>query len=253
MDQNFYLQYAAVEDHHWWFVARRQIIHSVIRRLQLPPHAQILEVGCGTGGNLAMLSQHGDVSAMEVEAIACELANQRQLTLVKPGRLPDLIPFEKDFDLILALDVIEHIPDDLAALKALYSRLKSGGWLIITVPAYQFLWSQHDEINHHQRRYRRRQLSRLIQSAGFHPTKSSYFNTFLFPLVFLTRMYQKILKVESQATISDDLKLPSPLLNRILTKIFASERYFLPLFSFPWGVSILVIARKIGDKNYSNS
>lgn len=244
MDQNFYLQYSKVEDKHWWFVARRQIIDGVIRRLGLPQDGKILEAGCGTGGNLAMLSRHGEVTAMEVEPIACELANQRQLTLVKPGRLPDIIPFTDDYDLIVALDVIEHIDDDLAALKALHSRLKTGGWLIITVPAYQFLWSNHDEINHHKRRYRRHQLSRLIQNAGYKVTYSSYFNTLLFPLVLLNRMLQKILKIESKAEISDDLKLPSPPINQILRQIFASESNLMRSFSLPFGVSIITIARK---------
>ncbi|MEM6399658.1 MAG: class I SAM-dependent methyltransferase [Cyanobacteria bacterium P01_D01_bin.116] len=244
MEKEFYLQYASVEDKHWWFVARRQIIQQVIRKLDLPKNAQILEAGCGTGGNLQMLSRYGQVSAMELDEIACQFANQRQVTQVKRGSLPDDIPFNSDYDLILILDVIEHLDNDLSALEALYYKLKPGGYLLVTVPAYKFLWSQHDEINHHKRRYRLKGLKQVAKKAGYEVNYASYFNTFLFPLVAIVRSLAKLLPKQNKGKISSDLVLPSKSVNKILKLLFASERYFINRFNLPFGVSVLLLAQK---------
>ena len=244
MEKDFYLQYASVEDKHWWFVARRQIIEQVIRKLSLPKNAQILEAGCGTGGNLQMLSRHGQVSAMELDEIACQLANQRQVTTVKRGTLPDNIPFALHYDLILILDVIEHLDDDLSALKALYYKLKPGGYLLVTVPAYQFLWSEHDEINHHKRRYRLQGLKEMVRKAGYEVIYGSYFNTFLFPIVVIVRGLGKLLQKQNNNQFSSDLVLPSKPVNQLLTWLFANERYLINRFTLPFGLSILFLARK---------
>ena len=244
MEKDFYLQYASVEDKHWWFVARRQIIEQVIRKLSLPKNAQILEAGCGTGGNLQMLSRHGQVSAMELDEIACQLANQRQVTTVKRGTLPDNIPFALHYDLILILDVIEHLDDDLSALKALYYKLKPGGYLLVTVPAYQFLWSEHDEINHHKRRYRLQGLKQMVRKAGYEVIYGSYFNTFLFPIVVIVRGLGKLLQKQNNNQFSSDLVLPSKPVNQLLTWLFANERYLINRFTLPFGLSILFLARK---------
>jgi SAM-dependent methyltransferase len=243
VDKDFYFQYAAVEDQHWWFVGRRRIIDRVIRQLKLSNDPQILEAGCGTGGNLKMLSRHGQVSAMELETTACEFANQRQVTLVKQGSLPDQIPFATEYDLILILDVIEHLDDDLAALKALKSRLKPGGWLLVTVPAYQFLWSQHDEINHHKRRYTVKQLRQVVRQSGYGIKYSTYFNSFLFPAVAAVRLLQKLFKIETKASISIDLNLPAKPINQLLATLFASERHFMGRIRLPFGVSALLVAQ----------
>ncbi|MEA5593945.1 class I SAM-dependent methyltransferase [Rivularia sp. UHCC 0363] len=243
MEKDFYLQYASVEDKHWWFVARRQIIEQVILKLNLPKNAQILEAGCGTGGNLQMLSRYGKVSAMELDEIACQLANQRQVIQVKRGSLPDNIPFNSQYDLILILDVIEHLDDDLSALKALYYKLKPGGYLLVTVPAYQFLWSEHDEINHHKRRYRLTGLKQVVKNAGYKIGYGSYFNTVLFPVVAIVRGLAKLPK-QNKNQPSSDLVLPSKPVNQIFKWLFASERYLINRLSLPFGVSILLLARK---------
>jgi SAM-dependent methyltransferase len=247
MDKNFYLQYAAVEDKHWWFVGRRAIVEMLIRKLALPKNPKILEAGCGTGGNLRMLAQHGQLSAMEIDEVACIIANERQVTQVLQGSLPNNIPFSEKYDLIVILDVLEHVEDDKAALLALRSRLKSGGWLLVTVPAYQFLWSQHDEINHHKRRYVLKGLKQLVRKAGFAVNYSSYFNTFLFPVVALVRSLRKLLRLESNSIANSDIVLPSKPVNRFLSLLFASERYLLNRFSLPFGVSIVLLAQKTGN------
>lgn len=244
MDKDFYLQYASVEDNHWWFVGRRQIIDSFIRQLHLPKNAEILEAGCGTGGNLTMLSAHGRVDAMEIDETACELANQRQVTKIQNGSLPNNIPFKGKYDLILILDVLEHLENDLAALTALYEKLKPGGWLLVTVPAYQFLWSKHDEINHHKRRYTLEGLQKVVHKTNYHLHYSSYFNTLLFPLIVLLRFLSKLLPVNRNTQTQGDLKMPSNIVNRFLTLLFASEFRLLRWVQLPFGVSILLLARR---------
>ncbi|BAY18696.1 hypothetical protein NIES21_45480 [Anabaenopsis circularis NIES-21] len=247
MDKNFYLQYAAVEDQHWWFVGRRRIVEALIRQLKLPKHAKILEAGCATGGNLSMLARYGEVAAMELDETACLLANERRVTTVQQGSLPDKIPFTSQYDLIVILDVLEHIDDDLAALEALSSRLNPNSWLLITVPAYQFLWSYHDEINHHKRRYTLKKLQRVVKQAGYTVCYGSYFNTWLFPLVAGIRLLKNLLKLDKKADASSDLNLPAKPINKFLTFLFASERYLINRVSLPFGVSVVLTAQKINS------
>jgi len=244
MDKDLYLQHAKVEDKHWWFVGRRMIIDKIIRQLNLEQHSKIFEAGCGTGGNLNMLARYGEVSAMELDEIACQFANERKVTTVKLGSLPDNIPFSEEYDLIVILDVLEHIDDDLGAAIVLNSRLKSGGWLLVTVPAYQFLWSKHDEINHHKRRYTLRNLKQVIKKSGYSVHYSSYFNSFLFPVVAGVRLLKKVLKMETDDIGSGDLTLPSKPVNKFLTFLFGSERYLIGNISIPFGVSVLLLAQK---------
>lgn len=245
MEKDFYLQYAAVENKHWWFLGRRKIVEKVIQQLKLPVNAEIIEAGCGTGGNLAMLSRYGNLSAMEIEEIACQIANDRKITTVRKGCLPDDIPFKGKYDLIVILDVLEHIGDDITALEALYSFLKPGGHLLITVPAFQFLWSRHDEINHHYRRYVKKTLQRVVIKAGYKLNYTRYFNFFLFPIVAIIRGFKKLLKIDdSNVNISGDLKIPAKPINKFLTYLFASERHLITWFNMPVGVSLLLLAHK---------
>ena len=145
-----------LEECHWWWLSRRAIVESIIRKLALPAGIDILEAGCGTGGNLAMLSQFGNVYGMELDDVARDYAVQRKIGTVEPGKLPDPIPFPgRTFDLIVLMDVLEHLEDDSGCLKALRKRLKPGGSIVISVPALKMLWSPHDDSHHHFRRYTR--------------------------------------------------------------------------------------------------
>jgi len=244
MQTAIYSQMAYLEKKHWWFTARRKIIDTYIQQFDLPADAQILEAGCGTGGNLAMLATHGQVWAIEpsevARTIAAKQAQQTGVTLVE-GVLPEHIPFsEQQFDLIVLLDVLEHLKDDTNSLKALKQRLKPNGKLLMTVPALPFLWSEHDEIHHHFRRYTRHMMCQCLEQTGFQVNKLSYYNFWLFPAVFTVRALKKIFKAKEQE--SSDLALPPTWLNNILHHLFASERYLLKYVSLPIGVSLIVTA-----------
>jgi SAM-dependent methyltransferase len=240
MERTLYRQMAAIEKKHWWFLARRTIIKHLLKRLKLPIQSQILEVGCGTGGNLAMLSEHGQVYAMEINEVARQFAYQSGCATIRTGALPDNIPFEKEqFDLIVLLDVLEHLQEDLRSLQNLHSYLKSDGWLLITVPALPILWSEHDEKHHHYRRYIKKELADLLKKAGFKVLKLSYFNFFLFPVIFMIRYWHRLIKKQHNA-----LKLPPIYINWLLIKIFASERYLMNVIGLPIGVSLILLAQK---------
>lgn len=238
MDANIYAEMAAVEQRHWWFCARRIILDKLISDLPLPDNAQILEAGCGTGGNLAMLARHGRVFGMEADEHGLELSAAKGGALIAAGRLPEDIPFtDERFDLITLLDVLEHLDEDVAALSALRARLKPGGFLLVTVPAYPFLWSRHDELHHHKRRYVTRGLRGALQEAGLQVEYMSYFNTWLFPPVAAARL------TGLDSKKSGALSVPNGFINAILTRIFASERWLLGRISLPAGVSLLALAR----------
>lgn len=234
----------AVETQHWWFVARRKIIEKIIKSLNLKPDAQILDTGCGNGDNLELLGKYGEVVAIEKNEDAVSKAKSRLVGTVFKGDLPDNIPSEVDnnYDLIVMLDVLEHIEEDTRSLSELKNRLNDDGTLLITVPAYQFLWSRHDELHHHKRRYTINTLKAGLQRTGWEVKYVSYFNFFLFPLALIYRLVQNILPLSADGDTT--LKLPNRLANYIFERIFSLEARILGNFSFPFGLSIVVLATK---------
>ncbi len=175
---------------------------------------------------------------MSPRAIA--FARGRGLGDIAEGTLPDGIPFDgRTFDLIAALDVLEHVGSDRAAVQALGARLRPGGLLIATVPAFRFLWSGHDAIHHHRRRYRRVELSALVREAGLEPLVLTYFNMLLFPPIAALRLLARLF-----GRAGGDDALPGRLLNRVLEAVFGLERHVVGRIPLPFGVSLLVIARR---------
>jgi SAM-dependent methyltransferase len=242
MDRNVYLRMSEQDAEHWWFVARRQILRDQIASLQLPKNARILEAGAGPGGNLAMLSEFGPLEAFELDDEARQIASARSGIKLRRGALPNDISYEPgSFDLIVAFDVIEHIEANRDSVKALAKLLQPGGRLIITVPAYGWLWSEHDNRHHHKMRYTRPLVKGLAEDAGLKVEKSSYFNTLLFPLIVGIRLLKKIAGLADRP----DDGMPGPFLNAMLRRIFSAERYLLRHISLPFGVSILCIARRV--------
>jgi SAM-dependent methyltransferase len=241
MERAVFDRMAELDQDHWWFVARRRILKALIQRVvRLPDRARILEVGCGTGHNLAMLKEFGRVEASELDRCARALANKRLPGKVKEAKLPDLSMFERNgYDLIALLDVLEHVPDDLGSLRAIHRRLKPGGALLMTVPANPWMWSAHDAAHHHFRRYTKKQLQELFLRSGLEIQLLSYFNSLLFPLVAAARIVGKITRKES----ADD-RLPGAAVNATLNKIFGWEAALLGRVPMPFGVSLVAVVRR---------
>jgi len=238
MEEAIYHKNAAYEDRHWWFLGRRSIIKKVLDDLSLPNKARILEVGCGTGGNLSLLSQYGEVFGVELDAFARNVALNRHIGSILPGSLPHDIPYQDDlFDLIVLLDVLEHVEEDGLSVAQLFKKQNPGGYLLITVPAFPALWSAHDESHHHKRRYIFKTLVPILNEAHYNIVFHSYMNTILFPIIASLRMIKR-------SHGSDDLFMPPNILNNLLYKIFAIERHLLNLVSLPFGTSLLVLARR---------
>jgi SAM-dependent methyltransferase len=242
MDRSVYDNMAEVDGRHWWFVARRRIIEAMIaERVHPEPDARILEVGCGTGSNLALLKTFGSVDAIEPDEEARAFAARRSGVVIKDGTLPGGADIEdRAYDLVTLFDVLEHIPDDRGALTELSRKLKPGGRLLLTVPAMPWLWSGHDVAHHHHRRYTAASLRAVLAQSGFRPVHLTYFNSLLFPLVAAARAWGKLTGREG----GDDA-MPSPAVNDALREIFAAERHVLSRFSVPFGVSLAVIAEPV--------
>jgi SAM-dependent methyltransferase len=243
MNPQAYLEMAETENVHWWFKGRRDIISQHIASIPLPKNAEILEIGCGTGGNLAMLSQFGRISALEVDPLAISIAEKKTGDKfdITHGSCPHHIPFEnKKFDLICMFDVLEHISEDTETLVQLKSLLSEKGKILITVPAYKFLWNSHDEFLHHKRRYSLNEIIEITEKIGFKVWKKTFFNTFLFPVLLFTRLLHSVLKFD----FLKGTKTPYKFINHVLYQIFRFESYVLKYVSLPAGSSILVIMEK---------
>ena len=238
MSPEAYLDMADTEARHWWFVVRRLILTRLLDELRLPDNARILEVGSGTGGNLHMLAGFGHVSAMEMDATARSISLKKTNGKfdVRQGFCPNNIPFSGEkFDLICMFDVLEHIDEDVATLVALKRLLADGGRLLITVPAYRWLWSAHDEFLHHKRRYSSAEFRQKVARAGFNLARVSHFNTILFPIAALVRLKDKMFgNVKPSGG-----EIPPEPVNQLLKMLFGSERFFLTNINLPFGVSLL--------------
>jgi SAM-dependent methyltransferase len=239
MERVVYDRMAEIDTRHWWYRARRDILADLIRRkVSLPNDARILEIGCGTGHNLEMLGNFGTVDGIEIDAAARAVASRRLGRTVGSAPLPDLpgVP-DGSYDLIAILDVIEHIERDREALSSISRKLKPGGRILITVPAFPWMWSAHDVVNHHFRRYTKTTLTRLVHEAELKLDFLSYFNSLLFPLAAAARIAGRITGKED----SDD-KLPPAPVNALFETLFGLERYAIGRLPFPPGVSLAAIA-----------
>ncbi|HZG09779.1 MAG TPA: class I SAM-dependent methyltransferase [Allosphingosinicella sp.] len=238
MERIIYDRMAELDERHWWYRARRDILAALIRcRVALPEDARILEIGCGTGHNLEMLQGFGRADGIEIDPKARAMAERRLGRPIGSAPLPDLTGVENGaYDLVAILDVLEHVEEDRAALESIARKLKPGGRILIAVPAHPWMWSAHDEVNHHKRRYTRKTLRKVIGDAGLRIDMLSWFNSLLFPLAAAARVAGRITGKDD----SDDA-LPSRPVNSLFEAVFGLERYLIGRVPLTPGVSLVAI------------
>ena len=242
MDSSLYGEIAAIEREHWWYVGRRRIVFDWLQRIA-PPATQprILDIGCGTGFNIEQLHGMGyqRVVGLDLSSEAIGFCRSRRLTQLVQGDATRAPFTDRSFDVILALDLIEHVADDVTAIRGLSSMLTPGGSLMIFTPAFQFLWSRQDEISHHFRRYTSRELRQKLTQVGLAIGKLSYANTLLFPLVWGGRLALRWRGGEARENDAHPAWA-----NGALTALFSAEREWLRHATFPFGVSLLAVASR---------
>ncbi len=249
MEPSFYETYYHHENNHWWFRWRYELITGLVRSLHLSPECRILDAGCGTGQMLRHLCNFGRAVGVDSSPEAIHFAASRDVDRLVLGSIFDLPFAPESFDCVLSLDVIEHVDDDRQLVKHLYSVVKPGGYVIVTVPAFQSLWSEHDEVNWHKRRYRSNQLEHLLKETGLEIERITYCNTALFVPILAARKLKNLKnrlwprRVENDVPGSDLNELPKPL-NEGLFHLMQAERRFMTRRNLPFGVSLLAIGRK---------
>jgi SAM-dependent methyltransferase len=211
VDRDFELQTHRAEDRHWWYAGRRRVLDVVLRGLALPPAARLLDAGCGSGRNMVDLQEFGHVTGIELSPPSVQAARAREVGEVVEGSVLEM-PFEDaSFQLAVSLDVIEHLEDDVGALRELRRVVAPGGRLLVTVPAYQWLWSRHDVVNHHHRRYSRGSLVGAAEAAGWQAQRTTHFNAFLLPLAVGMRALEPLDRRQHGGSL--DLWIPPGPLN----------------------------------------
>lgn len=248
MDLTYEQKYHQLEEEHWWFTGRRDAVRKLIHSLQVPHTADILEIGCSAGPLQQILKTDGytSLTGIDISEKAIALARYRgvpNVSVMDGARLdfPDA-----SFDLLLASDVLEHIEDEVQAVREWTRVLRPGGQMIVFVPAFQMLWTRHDEVNHHYRRYTAAHLRRVLQEAGLQLERSSYWNTTLFFPTSAMRLAQRVLPrpAPSNGVDTGDLKKFPGWLNSLLSILLKTENNFLRHAPLPVGVSVFAVARK---------
>jgi len=233
-----------VEDTHWWYVGRRRIIRSLVEKIRATlntSNPRILDVGCGTGANLKMLTDYGNAEGVDISPQAVEFCRERGLDSVKLGAAEQL-PYENDsFELVTALDVIEHLDDDVAGLREMRRVLRQDGRVLLFVPAFMFLWGVQDDVSNHRRRYTLPSLVRAVEAAGFAVEWSSYANVSFFLPVLCVRSVMRWLGLRAATEYGINISV----MNGPFSRLFAAERFILERGRIPFGVSAICIARRV--------
>jgi SAM-dependent methyltransferase len=261
VDPSLYHRFYEIEDRHWWFVGRRAVVGALMAQALGSPTAdvagqgkdgapaarRILDVGCGTGGMLPLLSRFGRVTGTDSEPLALDYCRRRGFEDV---HYQESFTAPAPYDVVTLFDVLEHVPDHVGFLQWTRKLLKPDGHLVLTVPAFPFLWSRHDDLNHHQRRYRRADLKATLEQGGFRVERLTYFNFWLFPAAVATRA-----RGGGRQPVSDTRRDPSAVAeeilkplqvgraNSLLAGIFGSEAGLIRRVDLPFGVSLAAVAR----------
>lgn len=239
MDKAVYHSMAINQNENWWYSGRRKLLVAILERYRISGH--VLDIGAGTGAGYAFLSRLGETISMEASREAIDYFQQvYPKAAIFQGSLPDKIDPEikkSRYDLITLLDVLEHIDDDRSSINEIKQLLADNGWLLITVPAYSWLWSSHDKVLMHQRRYRAEQMRKLVTDSGLTVEYLGYFNAILFPLAVISRLTLRFKKSY------DPVSRGIPAINTILTRIFSLEAYLVKFMQLPYGLSVIVLAK----------
>lgn len=232
-----------VEQSHWWHTGRRKILSGFVQEIcsrVTDRRPRILDVGCGTGANLLMLSRYGEAEGVDISEDALAFCRERGLDHVRQGAGEELPYDENTFDLVTAFDVVEHMDDDLAGLREMYRVLRPGGHALVFVPTFMFLWGLQDDVSHHRRRYRLSELRRVFEQAGFEIERSTYANiTFFMPILLIRKLMRLTgIKAETENNIN------VPAMNGVLGALLGSESAILRYTNLPFGVSGLCVAKK---------
>ena len=233
-----------VEQSHWWYTGRRKILTDFVAdicRRVTDRRPRILDVGCGTGANLLMLSQFGEAEGVDISEDALAFCRERGLANVKLGAAEKLPYDDGTFDLVTALDVVEHLDDDLGGLSEMRRVLRPGGRVLLFVPTFMFLWGVQDDVSNHRRRYRLPELRRVLEQAGFEVERTTYANITFFLPILLVRKLMRVTGIKAES--ENNITVSS--LNGVLGKVLGAESAVLRYMNIPFGVSGLCVARKL--------
>lgn len=247
MNKQYYLEYFELERHNWWFRVRESIIKDILTRfVGCGQPLKILNIGAATGRTSEMLAAFGDVTSIEYDKDCCEFVRAKTGLPVINASILEL-PFpEQSFDLVCAFDVIEHVEDDSTAVLEMERVCKRAGYVYVTVPAFKVLWSHHDVVNQHFRRYTLTNLSRLFKDLEGSNVFKSYFNSVLFLPIFGFRVLSNLFGNKNRKGSGSDFSVMNGQrwINRFLFKVFSIERPLLKFMRFPAGVSIIFLWKK---------
>ena len=240
MEKWMYDTYSQIESTHWWFKARKDIINDLLNKNVTKSNCKIADFGCCCGANFEVLSRYGNVTGIDLSDIAIDYCKSKyNIPLIKMD-LSKETNMSSQFDYGVALDIIEHIEDDKTAVKNIYNLLNPNGVCIVTVPAYQWLWSKHDENCMHFRRYKKEELEKLLVDAGFNIKFISYYNTRLFPASCIVRFLSNAFHLDKDSSFENNCK--DSLLNKTLYTIFSGEKNRIKkMKTYPFGLSLIAI------------
>lgn len=241
MESYLYQDLYELEDKHWWHQAKRDRVMSLIQQLCKRKKPVIADIGCGTGKNVETFNSIGTAWGVDPSKDAITFCKKRKLKNLKLGTIEKTGFKDSSLDIVTILDVLEHIDDENRAIKELKRILKKDGMLVLTVPAFSWLWSQWDVVLHHKRRYTTQEVTALLEKHGFVIKKISY----MYPWLVIPALLVRFIKSKQKSdTYVSDFQLSNPLVNSVMNFVTGIEQKLLNIMNFPFGTSVICVAYK---------